>query len=163
MAGWVLGTGHYLAPEVASGQPATVQADLYSLGVVLYRMLTGRLPFEGDEPLAVALLHRTQPPPRPSVYHPGFPASLEAVILRLLEKDSARRFPSALAVTAALESGAVAALVVASLADATTRLLPQSASLSAVSASRATTTRPGRQFSGAVRPCGPGRCCCCCP
>lgn len=133
--GWVLGTAHYLAPEVAAGQPATVQADLYSLGVVLYLMLTGRLPFEGADPLAVVMMHRTQPPPRPSVYRPGLPPALEAVVVRLLDKDPARRFPSAVAVAAAL-SGAPLAAVPTAAQEAATRPLPRTAPLPVAPAPR---------------------------
>ncbi|MBI4497652.1 MAG: protein kinase [Chloroflexi bacterium] len=127
--GWVLGTAHYLAPEVVAGQPATPRSDLYALGVVLYRLFTGRLPFAGDDPLAVAMLHRTAPVPPPSVVRPELPRSLEAPLLRLLEKDPERRYPSATAVATALGSVDVpsagnAAPTPAAVEEATT-LLPQ--------------------------------------
>ena len=106
--GWVLGTAHYLAPEVAAGGPATVQSDLYSLGVVLYRLFTGRLPFTGEDPLAVAMQHQSAPVPRPSELRPDLPAGVEEVLLRLLEKDPRRRYPGAGAVAAALVGVAAA-------------------------------------------------------
>src|SRR5438552_9663706 len=63
-AGTVLGTAAYIAPEQAAGEPATAASDVYSFGVILYRMLTGRLPFESDDPLELVMLHRdTAPPP----------------------------------------------------------------------------------------------------
>ena len=106
--GWVLGTAHYLAPEVAAGEAATVRSDLYSLGVVLYRLFTGTLPFEGDNPLAVAMLHRTAPVPPPSERHRGVTRELEEVLLRLLEKEPERRYSNASGVAAALSGAALA-------------------------------------------------------
>jgi len=100
--GSVLGTAHYLAPEVVGGDPATAQSDLYALGVVLYRLFTGRLPFEGSNPLEVAMLHRTASVPHPRDLVPEMPPELEEVLLRLLEKEPARRYPSAGAAAAAL-------------------------------------------------------------
>ncbi|GEM_PF-4822732 len=100
--GWVLGTAQYLAPEVAAGQQATTRSDLYSLGVVLYRLFTGRLPFDGENPLAVAMLHRTEAAPLPSSVRPGLPQSIEDILLRLLQKDPERRYSTASQVAAAL-------------------------------------------------------------
>ena len=100
--GSVLGTAHYLAPELVRGDAATAQSDLYALGVVLYRLFTGRLPFEGDNPLEVAMLHRTAPVPRPCDLVPEMPSALQEVLLRLLEKEPAQRYPSAGAAAAAL-------------------------------------------------------------
>jgi serine/threonine-protein kinase len=100
--GWVMGTAQYLAPETVAGEAATARSDLYSLGVVLYRLFTGRLPFDGDDPFAVAMLHRTAPVPHPSQFVPGINPALAEVLLRLLEKDPDDRYPSAAAVAAAL-------------------------------------------------------------
>jgi serine/threonine-protein kinase len=100
--GWVMGTAQYLAPETVAGEAATARSDLYSLGVVLYRLFTGRLPFDGDDPFAVAMLHRTAPVPEPSRFVPGINPALAEVLLRLLEKDPDDRYPSAAAVAAAL-------------------------------------------------------------
>lgn len=100
--GWVMGTAQYLAPEIVAGKGTTAQTDLYALGVVLYRLFTGRLPFEGDDPFAVALQHRTAPVPSPRVFVPEMPRGLAEVLTRLLEKDPARRYPDAAAVGAAL-------------------------------------------------------------
>ncbi len=68
--GITLGTVDYIAPEQAQGRPATPQSDIYALGVVLYEMLTGRLPFTGDTPVAVAMKHISEPPPPPRRYNP---------------------------------------------------------------------------------------------
>jgi serine/threonine-protein kinase len=95
MAGTVMGTPDYMPPEQAQGRPADFRADLYSLGVVLFEIFTGRLPFAGDGPTAVLIAHVQKQPPRPRSVRPGVPAELEAVILRALEKDPARRWQTA--------------------------------------------------------------------
>lgn len=93
--GSVLGTAQYVSPEQAQGRPLTAASDLYSLGVVLYELVCGRPPFEGDTPVAVALkqVHEAPTPPRQLL--PDIPASLEAVILRALAKDPRERYSSA--------------------------------------------------------------------
>ncbi len=102
--GITLGTVDYIAPEQAQGRPATPQSDIYALGVVLYEMLTGRLPFTGDTPVAVAMKHISEPPPPPRRYNPQIPAALEAIILRALAKDPALRQRSALELAEELRS-----------------------------------------------------------
>jgi serine/threonine-protein kinase len=94
-AGTVMGTPDYMPPEQAQGLPADFRSDLYSLGVVLFEIFTGRLPFSGDSPTALLIAHVQQPPPRPRSVHAGVPAELEAVVLRALEKDPARRWQTA--------------------------------------------------------------------
>jgi serine/threonine-protein kinase len=100
--GWVMGTAQYLAPEIVAGEAATPRSDLYALGVVLYRLFTARLPFEGDDPFAVALQHRTAPVPPPTQFVPDMPPALAEVLLRLLEKEPRDRYQTASAVGAAL-------------------------------------------------------------
>ncbi len=90
------GTVDYIAPEQAQGRPATPQSDIYALGVVLYEMLTAALPFKGDNAVAVAMKHVTEEPPSPRRINPQIPASLEALVLRAMDKDPARRPRSAL-------------------------------------------------------------------
>src|SRR5205823_3596702 len=90
----VFGTAAYLSPEQARGERVDHRSDIYSLGVVLYEMLTGRPPFRGDSPLAVALKHVSQAPAPPTQLVPSMPASLEAVVLRALAKDPAARYAS---------------------------------------------------------------------
>jgi hypothetical protein len=92
--GTVLGTATYLAPEQAAGDGATPASDIYGLGVVLYEMLTGRVPFEAETPVAVALAHQTQAPAPPSLLAP-VPSTLEGIIMRALAKDPGQRFRSA--------------------------------------------------------------------
>lgn len=113
--GEVLGSLHYVAPEQAiSSAGAVPQSDLYSVGVILYEMFTGHLPFDAADPLDIAMLHMTEPPPLPRSLRPGLSPELEAVILKALAKDPADRCPTgaalAAAVEAALEAGPVTAL-----------------------------------------------------
>ncbi len=91
-AGTVMGTPDYMPPEQAQGQPADFRSDIYSLGVVLFETFTGRLPFEGDNIMAIVMGHIQKPAPKPRALNPRLPADLEATILRCLEKDPARRF-----------------------------------------------------------------------
>ncbi len=92
--GTVLGTGEYLAPEQASGQPVSPATDVYSLGVVLWELLTGDVPFVGDSFVAVALRHVNEPPPHLRECRPDVSPRLDAAVDRALVKDPARRFPS---------------------------------------------------------------------
>jgi serine/threonine protein kinase/Tfp pilus assembly protein PilF len=93
--GTMVGTPDYMSPEQTEGRDVDARADLYSLGVMLFEMVTGRLPFEGDTALAVALKHKTERPPDPKSVVPGLPADLSKIILKCLEKDRARRYRSA--------------------------------------------------------------------
>src|SRR5436190_21071824 len=92
--GTVLGTSNYLSPEQASGQPVTPATDVYSLGVVLYELLTGDVPFPGENFVAVAMKHINEPPPDLAAGRPDLPLRLVAVVDRALEKDPDRRFRS---------------------------------------------------------------------
>jgi serine/threonine-protein kinase len=100
--GSVLGSAPYLAPEAARGEPAGPAADLYGVGVVLYELLTGQVPFAGGPPASVALRHVTEAPRPPGELVPGLPAPLEALVLRALAKEPAGRPPSAEAFAAEL-------------------------------------------------------------
>lgn len=93
--GSVLGTAQYVSPEQAQGRPLGPASDLYSLGVVLYELTTGRLPFRGDTPVSVALKHVNDVAEPPRSIRADIPPALEAVILRALEKDPTRRYRSA--------------------------------------------------------------------
>jgi beta-lactam-binding protein with PASTA domain/predicted Ser/Thr protein kinase len=102
--GSVMGTPQYLSPEQAQGQEVTSVSDLYSVGVILYEALTGRVPFEGESAVAVAMKQVSQPPQRPSSIAPEVSPALDAVVMRALEKDPGRRFQSAEAFIAALDA-----------------------------------------------------------
>ena len=92
--GTVLGTGEYLAPEQASGKPVSPATDVYSLGVVLWELLAGDVPFVGENFVAVALRHVNEPPPHLRERRPDVTPRLDAAVQRALAKDPARRFPS---------------------------------------------------------------------
>jgi serine/threonine-protein kinase len=93
--GTIVGTPGYMSPEQFEGHGVDERTDIYSLGVVLFEMLTGRLPFTGQTPLAVALKHKTEPAPAPRALRKDVPAWIERVVLRCLEKEPGRRFASA--------------------------------------------------------------------
>jgi serine/threonine-protein kinase len=93
--GSVLGTAQYISPEQAQGRALTPASDLYSLGVTLYELVTGRVPFEGDTPVATALMQVNDTPVPPRQLRGSIPPGLEAVILRALRKDPADRYASA--------------------------------------------------------------------
>ncbi len=101
--GMIIGTAQYFSPEQAQGRPATAQSDVYSAGVVLYEMLTGRLPFEGDNPFAVAMQQINGVPPQPTRLNAAIPPAVEAVVLRALAKEPANRFASARDMKAAVD------------------------------------------------------------
>jgi serine/threonine-protein kinase len=104
MAGRVLGTTDYVSPEQALGQPVTPQSDLYSLGIVLYEMLTGDVPFHGDSPVAVAMRHVREELPDVQARRPEISAATASVVDRAVAKDLAHRYPDAAAMTADLEN-----------------------------------------------------------
>lgn len=93
--GTVIGTAAYLSPEQAQGKPIDARSDIYSLGIVLFEMLTARTPFLGETPLAVAYQHVVQEPATPSAINPLVPGDLDALVLRALAKDPQHRFKSA--------------------------------------------------------------------
>src|SRR5580704_18027161 len=89
--GSIMGTAPYLSPEQAQGHAVSAPSDLYSVGIVLYEMLTGRVPFDGESPVSIALKHVSEAPIPPSQFNPEIPSALEQVVLWSLNKDPADR------------------------------------------------------------------------
>ncbi len=102
--GSVMGTAQYLSPEQAQGLDVTPASDLYSIGIILYEALTGRVPFEGDSAVAVALKQVSEQPVPPSRINPAVPPALDAVVMRALAKDPVNRFATADEFLAALDA-----------------------------------------------------------
>jgi len=102
--GSVMGTPQYLSPEQAQGFDVTPVSDLYSIGVILYEALTGRVPFEADSAVAIAMKQVAETPMRPSSINPQVSPALDAVVMRALEKEPGQRFQSADAFIAALDA-----------------------------------------------------------
>jgi beta-lactam-binding protein with PASTA domain/predicted Ser/Thr protein kinase len=93
--GSIMGTAQYLSPEQAQGHPVSEASDLYSVGIMLYELLTGRVPFDGESAVTIALKHVNETPPPPSTYSAAVSPALDAVVMRAVEKDPAQRFANA--------------------------------------------------------------------
>ena len=120
-AGTVLGTAAYISPEQAAGEPAGAASDVYSFGVILFRMLTGALPFVADDAIALVDMHRHTPPPTVESLQPNAPRDLAALTAATLRKDPALRPADGAALLAAL--GATASTVVIPTDTEATRIL----------------------------------------
>ena len=130
--GHILGTAHYISPEQAMGEPVGPASDLYSLGVVLYEMLTGEMPFDADTPLGIAMKHVNGHLVPPQILNGAVPDGINAVTVRLLAKDPADRYESDAELIQDLErvvagldpSGATTEMMTASMPAAATRVGP---------------------------------------
>ncbi|WP_374192221.1 Stk1 family PASTA domain-containing Ser/Thr kinase [Microbacterium sp. SD291] len=100
----IIGTAAYFSPEQAKGEPVDARADLYSTGVVLYELLTGRQPFRGESPVAVAYQHVSETPVPPTEVNEESPRALDPIVLRALAKDPYQRYPDAAHFRAALDA-----------------------------------------------------------
>jgi len=103
-AGVMIGTPEYMSPEQVDVRDVDQRSDIYSLGVILYEMVTGRLPFEGETSIAIAMKHKSEAPRNPKELNSQIPEDLSRVILKCLEKDKEKRYQSAGEVRAELES-----------------------------------------------------------
>ena len=139
-AGTVLGTAAYISPEQAAGEPARPASDVYSFGVILFRMLTGALPFTADNAIALLDMHRRASPPAVETLQPGAPPELSALTAAALRKDPAQRPADGSALLAAL--GEAPTMGAAPAETAVTRVLPASAPAGAPAAE----TPPPRPF-----------------
>ena len=102
-AGVMVGTPEYMSPEQAEAKEVDHRSDIYSLGIILYEMGTGRVPFEGDTALSIAMKHKGELPKNPKQFNSAIPDDLSGVILKCLEKDKSKRYQSAADVRAEIE------------------------------------------------------------
>ncbi len=121
--GAIIGTAQYLSPEQARGAPVDQTSDLYSTGIVLYELLTGKVPFVGETPVEIAMKHLTEVPEPPSEHRPEIPEDLDLVVIRALAKEPADRYQSAAAMDADLETVAHGGHVPVETAEAATIVL----------------------------------------
>src|SRR5438445_40249 len=147
-AGSIVGTAQYLSPEQARGTEVDQRSDLYSLGVVLYELLTGQTPFDGDTPVEIAMKHLSATPRPPSQIRRDVPRELDMVVIRALAKDPATRYQSADEMDADLERVVRGAAVSAATTDSATQIMRAPAGL-AVADTAATMIAP-RGAAGAV-------------
>jgi TolB-like protein/Tfp pilus assembly protein PilF/tRNA A-37 threonylcarbamoyl transferase component Bud32 len=99
----LIGTPEYMSPEQAEAKEVDYRSDIYSLGIILYEMATGRVPFEGDTALSIAMKHKGEAPKNPKQFNPNIPDDLSSVILKCLEKNKADRYQTAAEVRSELE------------------------------------------------------------
>jgi eukaryotic-like serine/threonine-protein kinase len=155
--GSIIGTAQYLSPEQARGSPVDQRSDLYSVGVVLYEMLTGQVPFTGDTPLEIAMKHLSEVPKPPSELRPEVPHDLDLVVLRALAKDPAERYESAEEMSADLKRILDGLPVGEETANAATAVLSGSGVLAAAPTSvitRPDVARPRTAPPGSTPPAG---------
>jgi len=135
-AGSIVGTAQYLSPEQARGTATDQRSDLYSLGVVLYELLTGESPFDGDTPVEIAMKHLSTVPELPSTHRPDLPRALDLVVMRALAKEPEDRYQSAEEMDADLERVARGAPVAAATEESATQIMriPPAAAAAATSA-----------------------------
>jgi serine/threonine protein kinase/Tfp pilus assembly protein PilF len=125
-AGVMIGTPEYMSPEQVEGKEVDQRSDIYSLGIILYEMATGRVPFEGDTALSIAVKHKTEIPKDPREFNPQIPEELSRLILKCMEKEKGRRYQRVdeiLAALVAIESVAPTTGIAAAKAPDTEKIL----------------------------------------
>jgi serine/threonine-protein kinase len=152
-AGSIVGTAQYLSPEQARGTGVDQRSDLYSLGIVLYELVTGKLPFNGDTPVEIAMKHLSQTPELPSTLRPELPRELDLVVTRALAKDPDERYQSAEEMDADLERLSRGAAVSAETEESATQIMR--APTGPMSATAATMIVPPRRSSYSPPPLPP--------
>lgn len=116
--GLIMGTPEYMAPEQVAGRKVDERADIYSLGIILYELFTGKVPFTGDSAIAVGFKQMKEDAPRPTTVNPAIPPSVENVILKALEKDPYRRYQSAIELKNDLQTAIHQPIATAAIAGA---------------------------------------------
>ena len=159
LTGSIMGTAQYLSPEQAQGHTVSARSDLYAIGVILYELLTGTIPFDGDSAVAIAFKQVSAQPQAPSAVNPGVPAPLDEIVLRALAKDPDARYASADEFIAALQgareqlpAAATTVLATASPAALDSSAAAAAAAASAVSGVRSGRARLGGASAGAIGP-----------
>ena len=153
--GSIIGTAQYLSPEQAKGAPVGPASDIYSVGVVLYEMLTGSVPFTGDTPLEIAMKHLSTTPEPPSERRPEVPHELDSIVLRALAKNPADRYPSAEAMDADLARAARGQAVDPETEEAATQVLRGVGAVTTVSSAPTEVVRRPAGVSGEPPAYGP--------
>ena len=149
-AGSIVGTAQYLSPEQARGTNVDQRSDLYSLGVVLYELLTGAAPFSGDTPVEIAMRHLSQAPEPPSAKRPNLPHDLDLLVMRALAKDPEERYQSAEEMDGDLERIARGAAVSRETEESATQII--SAATGPMAATAATMIAPPPRAIAAAPP-----------
>src|ERR671932_322801 len=151
-AGSIVGTAQYLSPEQAKGTPVDQRSDIYSIGIVLYELLTGEVPFRGDTPVEIAMRHLSTVPEPPSAKRPEVPHDLDLAVMRALAKDPGDRYTSAEEMDADLEPVARGLSVSAVTADAATQIMRAPATAATVVSGAPTVVAPPRAPAPAYTP-----------
>jgi len=150
--GTVIGTPNYMSPEQCQGETVDARSDIYSLGVVLYEMLTGALPFTAKTPTGVAIKHVTEHPKRPAELRPGLDLAIDRVVLRALEKDPAARHQTALELARDFEAAVKAGASSRERAEAPTKEIGSTSFATTAIPAAVNTGSQARSFETQVAP-----------